>query len=104
MVITSVHIGVEEGSEFTQIVNEVRRILHEYGIHSSSIQPEFVPRTQEVISVLMVSILNLFTRMLNFVNKIVCRIVMRIGVVKRQQKKERDMSALLVSVLSCKIM
>lgn len=45
MTITSVHIAVEEGADFTNIVKEVRKLLHDYGIHSSSIQPEFVPRT-----------------------------------------------------------
>jgi solute carrier family 30 (zinc transporter), member 1 len=44
MVITSVHVGVEEGSDFTQVVNDVKRVLHDHGIHSSSIQPEFVAR------------------------------------------------------------
>jgi zinc transporter 1 len=44
MIIASVHVSVEEGADFTTLVNEVKRIFHEFGIHSSSIQPEFVPR------------------------------------------------------------
>jgi len=44
MIIASVHVAVEEGADFTNLVNEVKRIFHEAGIHSSAIQPEFVPR------------------------------------------------------------
>jgi len=44
MVIASVHVAVEEGVDFTHLVTEVKKIFHEFGIHSSSIQPEFVPR------------------------------------------------------------
>jgi len=44
MIICSLHIGVEEGVDFTKLVNEVKRVLHEAGIHSSAIQPEFVAR------------------------------------------------------------
>lgn len=50
MTITSVHIAVEEGADFTNIVKEVRKLLHDYGIHSSSIQPEFVPRTTNKVN------------------------------------------------------
>jgi zinc transporter 1 len=48
MIISSVHIAVEEGADFTNLVNEVKRIFHEAGIHSSAIQPEFVPRNFQV--------------------------------------------------------
>jgi len=44
MIIASVHVAVEEGADFTHVVNEVKRIFHESGIHSSAIQPEFVAR------------------------------------------------------------
>jgi len=44
MIISSIHISVEEGVDFTSLVQEVKRIFHEAGIHSSTIQPEFVPR------------------------------------------------------------
>jgi len=44
MIIASVHVAVEEGADFTALVTEVKRIFHEFGIHSSAIQPEFVPR------------------------------------------------------------
>jgi len=49
MSITSVHIAVEEGSDFTNVVKEVRKLLHDHGVHSSSIQPEFVPRTNKAL-------------------------------------------------------
>jgi len=44
MTIASVHIAIEEGVDFNQIVSEVKKIFHKFGVHSSSIQPEFVPR------------------------------------------------------------
>jgi len=43
MIICSVHITCEEGSDFNQIANSFKQIFHEHGIHSTSIQPEFVP-------------------------------------------------------------
>jgi len=44
MTIASVHVAIEEGVDFTNLVTEVKKIFHNFGIHSSSIQPEFVPR------------------------------------------------------------
>jgi len=44
MIIASVHVSIEEGSDFTHMVSEIKGIFHKFGIHSSSIQPEFVPR------------------------------------------------------------
>jgi len=41
MSVASVHIAVVEGVDFNNLVSEVKKIFHEYGIHSSSIQPEF---------------------------------------------------------------
>jgi len=46
MFISSVHVAVEEGVDFTPLALEVKKIFHEAGIHSSSIQPEFIPRSQ----------------------------------------------------------
>lgn len=43
MVIASVHLLVEEGGNLGDVLYHVKRIFHEHGIHSSSIQPEFVP-------------------------------------------------------------
>ena len=51
MTITSVHIAVEEGCEFTTIVSQIKEIFHEHGIHSSAIQPEFVPRNHKTQAV-----------------------------------------------------
>ncbi|GAM22483.1 hypothetical protein SAMD00019534_056580 [Acytostelium subglobosum LB1] len=42
MTIGTVHVGVEEGSDFALIVESVKPIFHHYGIHSTSIQPEFI--------------------------------------------------------------
>jgi len=44
MTIASVHIAIEEGVDFNTIVTQVKKIFHKAGVHSSSIQPEFVPR------------------------------------------------------------
>jgi len=43
MIICSVHITCEEGTDFNSISNTFKQIFHEHGIHSTSIQPEFVP-------------------------------------------------------------
>ncbi len=45
-IVASVHVCVahqgEQGSRaFMDVSGEIRRVLHEYGIHSSTIQPEF---------------------------------------------------------------
>jgi len=45
MVISSVHVAITEGADFSKIVEEIRKVFHEYGIHSTSIQPEFLPPT-----------------------------------------------------------
>jgi len=44
MTIASVHIAIEEGVDFNTIVNQVKKTFHKFGVHSTSIQPEFVPR------------------------------------------------------------
>lgn len=44
MAVGSVHVAVEEGVDFNLLVDEVKKIFHQHGVHSSSIQPEFVPR------------------------------------------------------------
>jgi len=45
MIIASVHINIEEGAEFMNILTQIKKIMHQSGIHSTTIQPEFVPRT-----------------------------------------------------------
>eukprot|EP00003_Mantamonas_plastica_P017821 TRINITY_DN2938_c0_g2_i3.p1 TRINITY_DN2938_c0_g2~~TRINITY_DN2938_c0_g2_i3.p1 ORF type:complete len:284 (-),score=67.41 TRINITY_DN2938_c0_g2_i3:33-884(-) len=40
-VIGSVHIRCPESESFTQIANDMKFIFHEFGIHASTIQPEF---------------------------------------------------------------
>jgi len=46
MIISSVHVAVEEGADFNVLTMEIKKIFHEAGIHSTSIQPEFIPRSQ----------------------------------------------------------
>jgi len=44
MIIASVHVNIEEGTDFMHILTEIKRIMHDAGIHSTTIQPEFIPR------------------------------------------------------------
>lgn len=55
MTIASVHVSVEEGADFAHLLPEVRQIFHENGIHSTSVQPEFVPRNHRVWSVVLLT-------------------------------------------------
>ncbi|KYR02107.1 putative zinc transporter [Tieghemostelium lacteum] len=43
MTIASVHVGVPENSNFSKIANKIKKVFHHQGIHSTSIQPEFLP-------------------------------------------------------------
>jgi len=49
VVISSVHVSVTEGSDFKKIVSKIKKVLHSYGIHSSSIQPEFVHKDTQIV-------------------------------------------------------
>ncbi|MBY0307194.1 MAG: cation transporter, partial [Phycisphaerales bacterium] len=42
MVFCSAHIAVQEGISWIYISTAIRRVLHDHGVHSSSIQPEFI--------------------------------------------------------------
>jgi len=44
MLISSIHVIVVEGTDFNKIAKKLKKILHRHGIHSSSTQPEFVPK------------------------------------------------------------
>lgn len=44
MSVASIHVAVEEGVDFNLVVSEIKRTFHKYGVHSTTIQPEFVPR------------------------------------------------------------
>eukprot|EP01089_Gocevia_fonbrunei_P013702 TRINITY_DN3569_c0_g1_i1.p1 TRINITY_DN3569_c0_g1~~TRINITY_DN3569_c0_g1_i1.p1 ORF type:complete len:450 (-),score=75.88 TRINITY_DN3569_c0_g1_i1:66-1415(-) len=46
MIISSAHIAVEEGIEWSTLVKKIKSVLHEHNIHSSSVQPEFVQRNK----------------------------------------------------------
>lgn len=41
--VCSVHVAIEEGVDFSVVIEQLRAILHEHDIHSSTIQPEFHP-------------------------------------------------------------
>lgn len=42
MIIASVHLMIQEGTDVGNVVYQVKQIFHAFGIHSSAIQPEFV--------------------------------------------------------------
>jgi len=42
MTIASIHVGIDENVEFKSVVSRIKKIFHSQGIHSTSIQPEFV--------------------------------------------------------------
>jgi zinc transporter 1 len=42
-IIASVHINASREVEFMSIASDIGRILHQQGIHSSTIQPEYHP-------------------------------------------------------------
>jgi len=42
MIITSLHIMIEENTDFGVLAKKIKKLLHKSGIHSSAIQPEFV--------------------------------------------------------------
>lgn len=43
MVISSMHVVCEEGCNFTRTCKKIKKVLHKSGIHSTAIQPEYVP-------------------------------------------------------------
>jgi len=48
MVVCSAHVTVEEGIDWNYVSAAIREALHSHGIHSSSIQPEFMPRAASI--------------------------------------------------------
>lgn len=47
-VVCSVHVAVEEGTMWNDTVKKVKKTMHQHGIHSSTVQPEFVPKNHPV--------------------------------------------------------
>ncbi|KAL9111385.1 MAG: hypothetical protein Q9227_004262 [Pyrenula ochraceoflavens] len=42
----SLHVKVEYGVDYMLLANQIKRCLHEFGIHTSTIQPEFLPKEE----------------------------------------------------------
>ena len=42
-IIASVHVTASRKVDFMPVASNIRRILHQHGIHSSTIQPEYHP-------------------------------------------------------------
>ncbi|KIJ40132.1 hypothetical protein M422DRAFT_209968, partial [Sphaerobolus stellatus SS14] len=40
-IVASVHVWVSRNREYMGIAQDIRRVLHDHGVHSSTIQPEF---------------------------------------------------------------
>jgi zinc transporter 1 len=47
-IIASVHINASRKIDFMPVASNIRRILHEHGVHSSTIQPEYHPNRDAV--------------------------------------------------------
>lgn len=43
----SVHVLVSRDTDYMAVADNIRKILHEYGVHSSTIQPEFAAETDD---------------------------------------------------------
>jgi zinc transporter 1 len=46
-VVASVHVLVSRDTDYMAVADNIRKILHEYGVHSSTIQPEFAAEDDE---------------------------------------------------------
>jgi len=40
-VVASVHVMVSRDVDYMNVADSIRKVLHEFGVHSSTIQPEF---------------------------------------------------------------
>jgi zinc transporter 1 len=47
-IIGTVHASCNKNSDFYKIATEMKAILHKYGVHATTIQPEFVDSPEEV--------------------------------------------------------
>lgn len=46
-IVASVHVLVSRDTDYMAVADNIRKILHEYGVHSSTIQPEFAAETDD---------------------------------------------------------
>lgn len=51
MIIASVHVSVleTEVAHFDAVVSRCKKVMHRAGIHSSTIQPEFISKVSETV-------------------------------------------------------
>ena len=49
--VASMHILVQSQDEFGKVSNEVRKLLHRFGVHSSTIQPELLESSGKAASI-----------------------------------------------------
>ena len=47
-IVGTVHLTCPASSDFSEIASSVKKILHEHGVHSTTVQPEFVENEENV--------------------------------------------------------
>lgn len=47
-IVASVHVMASRNHDFMPVAADIRKTLHHHGIHSSTIQPEYHPRSPSV--------------------------------------------------------
>jgi zinc transporter 1 len=50
-VVASVHVMVSRDVDYMNVADSIRKVLHEFGVHSSTIQPEFGAEDDSVSNV-----------------------------------------------------
>jgi len=48
-IVASVHVLVSRDWEYMTVAHVIRKILHDHGVHSSTIQPEYTPPEEQLI-------------------------------------------------------
>ena len=95
LVIASVHVQCYPNSNLTNIHQKIKKIFHRFGIHSSSIQLEFVPSDNKVSQLfsffffLFIIFFLMTKRRKIFVNKCVSKIARKIGVASPTQMQKK---------------
>jgi zinc transporter 1 len=54
-IVASVHVLAERQSDFMDIASDIRKVLHHLGIHSSTIQPEYIQTSDRDLKVCCLS-------------------------------------------------
>ena len=93
LIISSLHVVCEQGCNFSAAAKKIKKILHKAGIHSTAIQPEFVPLEPAEVCTHQAPFYRLALTFLNspslwiVVKRIVWRTAKRIGAARRRVGK-----------------